>query len=83
MAAASRIHELDRVVLAESLPNYGLEAGDVGTVVLVHGGGTGYEVEFVALDGETVAVATVRADQVRPIAPRELTHARSYVGAGE
>ena len=33
-----------------------LEQGDIGTVVLIHQGGKGYEVEFVTLDGETVAI---------------------------
>jgi len=80
MATKRSIEELDRVVLTVPLPQFGLVAGDVGTVVLVHRGGAGYEVEFVALDGETVAVTTVRAKQVRPIAPRELTHARAYAG---
>lgn len=79
MAHTQPIKELDRVVLTEALPAHKLEAGDVGTVVLIHRGGEGFEVEFVALDGETVA--TVRAAQVRPILPRELTHARSYAGA--
>jgi hypothetical protein len=50
------IKELDQVVLARDLPEYGLCAGDIGMVVLVHRGGKGYEVEFVALDGETIAV---------------------------
>lgn len=34
------------------------------------------EVEFTALDGHTVAVATVDASHVRPITSREITHAR-------
>jgi len=33
----------------------------------VHEGGVGYEVEFIALDGETLAVTTLDADRVRPI----------------
>lgn len=70
------INELDQIVLIEDLPEYGLRAGDVGTVVLVHQNGKGYEVEFVALDGETLAVTTLVAGQVRPIAKRELTSAR-------
>ena len=69
------IQELDRIVLTRDLPAHGLEAGDVGTVVLVHAGG-GYEVEFVALDGETLAVASVRAEEVRPVGRREVPHAR-------
>ena len=67
--------ELDTVVLTEELPNYGLKAGDLGTVVLVHTHG-GYEVEFMALDGETVAVVSLSPDQVRTVRHREIAHAR-------
>jgi hypothetical protein len=70
------IQELDRVVLTADLSGHDLKAGDVGTVVLVHGQGEGYEVEFVTLDGETVAVVSVFASQVRPIERREIAHAR-------
>ena len=45
------IKELDTIVLTVDLPAFGLHAGDLGTVVLVHKHG-GYEVEFVTLDGE-------------------------------
>ena len=69
------IRELDRVVLTADLPEYGLKSGDVGTVVLVHDG-RGYEVEFVALDGETLAVVSVFPQQLRPIGHREIAHAR-------
>lgn len=55
------IHELDSVVLTGDLPEHGLRAGDVGTVVLVHREGEGFEVEFVALDGETIAVISLIA----------------------
>jgi Domain of unknown function (DUF4926) len=70
------IAELDRVILTEDLPEYGLKAGDIGTVVLLHRGGEGYEVEFAALTGETLAVTSVLASQVRPAMPNELPHAR-------
>ena len=73
------IHELDRVVLTRKLPELGLDAGDLGTVVLVHQGGSGYEVEFVTLAGETLAVATLSADDVRPIDRNEIAHARALV----
>ncbi|MCC7447508.1 MAG: DUF4926 domain-containing protein, partial [Anaerolineae bacterium] len=49
------IEELDSVVLTVDLPEHSLVAGDIGTVVLVHGKGEGYEVEFVTLDGQTIA----------------------------
>jgi hypothetical protein len=71
------IKEHDRVVLTASLPEHGLEPGDVGTVVHVYEDGLAYEVEFVALDGHTAAVVTVETSQVRPIARDEITHARS------
>jgi len=70
------INELDRVVLASELPEHGLQVGDLGTVVLVHDQGKGYEVEFVSLDGETVAVVSLLANQVRTIRRREVPHAR-------
>jgi hypothetical protein len=43
------IEEHDCVVLTANLPAEGLEAGDVGTVVHIHKGGEGYEVEFMTL----------------------------------
>lgn len=70
------IREHDLAVLTCDIPDEHLKAGDVGTVVHVHEGGRGYEVEFMTLDGETVAVVTVLASQVRPIRRREVTHAR-------
>ena len=38
--------ELEMVVLRRDLPEARLEAGDVGTVVLAHAAGAGFEVEF-------------------------------------
>lgn len=70
------ILEHDRIVLTTARPEVGLLAGDVGTVVHVYGDGKGYEIEFVALDGHTTAVVTVKSDQVRPITPRDMTHTR-------
>lgn len=69
------IRELDSVVLACDRPEHGLKRGDVGTVVLVHAG-AGYEVEFMTLDGETLAVVSLRDKQLRPIGRREIAHAR-------
>jgi Domain of unknown function (DUF4926) len=67
------LQENELAVLTVDLPEYGLKAGDVGTVVLVHGR-KGYEVEFMTLDGETVAVSSLQAAQVRPISSREVAH---------
>jgi len=63
------------------LPAERLAAGDIGTVVHIHRDGEGYEVEFMTLDGQTVAVSTLLAGQVRPIAQREIAHARSLAAA--
>ena len=75
------IKELDDVVLQVDLPEKGLTQGDLGTVVLIHQGGAGYEVEFTALDGETLAVVTLSALQVRPARYHEIAHARDVVFA--
>lgn len=40
---------------------------DIGTVVLLHADGKGYEVEFVTLGGEIIAVTRVLTTQVHPI----------------
>jgi hypothetical protein len=53
------IRELDTVVLTTDLRKLGLQRGDIGTVLLKHGS-RGYEVEFMTLDGRTVAVVAVR-----------------------
>ena len=50
--------------------------GDVGTVVHVHPNGAAFVVEFTALDGETIAIATVLPSQARPVTKADLTHAR-------
>lgn len=70
------IKEHDRIVLTESVPAEGLEAGDVGTVVHLYAGGKAYEVEFLALDGHTRAVTTLEAAQVRPVTRRDMAHTR-------
>jgi hypothetical protein len=70
------INEHDCVVLTQDLPNEKLKAGDIGTVVHAHQEGAGFEVEFMTLAGETVAVATLLPSQVRPIARRDIAHVR-------
>jgi len=70
------IKEHDRVVLKRGIPEQGLKAGDVGTVIHVYKKGEAFEVEFLTLHGETVALATLEASQVRAVLKREITHAR-------
>ncbi|MBX9824129.1 MAG: DUF4926 domain-containing protein [Xanthobacteraceae bacterium] len=71
------ISEMDLVVLKRDLPPQRLAVGDVGTVVLVHQQGQGYEVEFTTLSGDTIAVVTLDASDVRPVEAREIVHARA------
>jgi len=70
------IEKLEDVILTCDLPEHGLTRGDIGTVVLIHKAGKGYEVEFTTLSGETVAVVTLTANQVRPSNAREIAHVR-------
>jgi hypothetical protein len=70
------IKELERVALTEDFPEHRLKAGDIGTVVHVHGDGEGYMVEFFILDGKTLDVITVSASQIRRIGSKEIANAR-------
>ena len=45
-------------------------------MVHAYNDGQAFEVEFITLDGETAAVVTVEASQVRPVSGREISHAR-------
>lgn len=75
------IKEHDSIVLLQNLPEKSLKAGDIGTVVHVHKDGAGYEVEFMTLAGETVAIVTLLPSQLRPIARRDLAHVRQIPAA--
>jgi hypothetical protein len=75
------IKEHDCVVMTRNLTEEGLEAGDVGTVVHIHKEGAGYEVEFMTLTGETVAIVTLLAGHVRPLNRRDLAHTRELTTA--
>jgi hypothetical protein len=70
------IKEHERAVLNTDIPAEGLKAGDVGTVVHIYKDAKACEMEFVTLDGQTAAVVTLEMDQVRPVKPREIPHAR-------
>ena len=68
--------ELDTVVLTRAMPEAGLAAGDVGAIVHAYPDHSTFEVEFVGLTGETIAILTVPADAVRAVRPREIATAR-------
>ena len=75
------IKEHDSVVLTQDLTGTSLKAGDVGTIVHVHQGGAGYEVEFMTLAGETIMVATLLPSQIRAISRRDVAHVRELQSA--
>jgi len=70
------IKEHDRIVLLKDLTEDGLQAGDVGTVIHIHRQGEAFEVEFMTLDGGTVAVVTLLSSQIRAVSKRDITHVR-------
>lgn len=70
------IEELRAVVLARSVPDFGLEPGDLGTVVHAYRDGEAYEVEFMTGDGNTVAVLTLESTEIRRLRDEEILHAR-------
>ena len=70
------IKEHDRIVLLKDLPEDGLQSGDVGTVVHIYPRGEAFEVEFMTLDGGTVAVITLLSSQIRAVSKRDITHVR-------
>jgi hypothetical protein len=79
------MEELDRFVLTEDVPDHSLQAGDLGTIVMVHqtdgdyAGPAGYTAEFTYLTGETRAVVDLRPDQVRPAEAGEVARATKAV----
>ena len=75
------IHELDTVVLTHDIPDHGLKMGDVGAVVHGYADGTAFEVEFLTGDAKTVAVLTLKENDIRAIQPDEILHVRDFLSA--
>ena len=75
------IREHDRIVLLKDVPGEGLKTGDVGTVVHIYRDGEAFEVEFMTLDGGTVAVVTLPASSLRSVSNRDITHVRELSAA--
>lgn len=72
-----RFKELDTVVLARDLPEYGLRRGDLGAIVHVFEP-DGLEVEFVTASGRTEALVSLRAVDVRSVADTDLIAVRQF-----
>ena len=75
------IKDLDIVALLRDLPDDALERGQTGTIVLTHGNGEAYEVEFipgpVAAGGSVVA--TVRSEDLLKLKAYKRVTAKSVV----
>jgi len=70
------IREHDLVVLRRDKREWGLEVGDVGTVVLVYPKG-GYMVEFVDHEGNTLALLDLAEEEVEPLRGPALLRAKT------
>jgi hypothetical protein len=70
-----RFKTLECVVLDRDLPEHGLRKGDLGTVVEVYEP-DGVEVEFVAPSGETRAVVTLPARDLRGVSSSDVLAVR-------
>ncbi|MBL8162431.1 MAG: DUF4926 domain-containing protein [Anaerolineae bacterium] len=70
------IQELDRVALTVDLPEHQLKVGDIGMIVHIYADHKGYEIEFVTLSGDFVALVSVYPDQIRQIDQGEIANAR-------
>jgi len=70
------INELSSVVLNRDIEEYGLQIGDIGTVVHCYEDKLAFEVEFVNGQGETIAVLTLESKDIRPMHSKEILHVR-------
>jgi Domain of unknown function (DUF4926) len=72
------------VILTADLPQHGLCAGDVGTLVerhVVPGREEGYSIEFFDMTGRTVAIVVVPESQIRIPSPADRPAARTLIKA--
>lgn len=69
------------VVLTENIPDTGIEVGDVGVIIHIHAQGAAYEVEFMALNGETLNIQTLQPHQIREAGNRDIPHVRERIAA--
>jgi hypothetical protein len=70
----------ERVVLTEDLPMEGLKVGDVGVIVEHYpareGLPEGFELEFFSASGDTIAVVSVPASNIRKATERDMLSVR-------
>jgi len=69
------VKPLDVVVLEHDIPARGLRRGDLGAIVEVYGPDT-FEVEFVSASGQTQALVTLKASDIRAANDRDQVSVR-------
>ena len=75
------IKELDTIVLTRDLPENGLKQGDIGAVVHIYEESKAFEVEFITGQGDTVAVVTLKSQDIRLLQDKEILHVRKLQAA--
>ena len=60
------VQELDTVVLTHDVSGHRLKKGDIGAVVHRYSDGKAFDVEFVTETGQTTAVVSLAASDIRP-----------------
>lgn len=75
------IKEFEQAVLTIDLPDDGLVAGDVGTVIDITTDDKSATLEFFNFAGETVKIVSVHMEDLRPVSANEVMHARPVKSA--
>jgi len=68
--------ELDMIVLTYDIEEFGLKQGDIGTIVHCYKDNKAFEAEFVTADGRTIALLTLKPEEIRSLKNREVLHVR-------
>jgi ATP-dependent exoDNAse (exonuclease V) alpha subunit len=68
--------ELDIIAITHDIEESGLKQGDIGTIVHCYKDNKAFEIEFVTADGKTVALLTLKSEDIRSLKDREVLHVR-------
>jgi len=76
------INELDIVALTHDIAKNNLKQGDIGAVVHCYKDDASFEVEFVSVEGKTIALLALNREDIRPlggIETQEVLHVRELL----
>ena len=68
--------ELDTIVFTHDIEEFSLKQGDIGTIVHCYKDNKAFEAEFVTADGRTIALLTLKPEEIRSLRKREVLHVR-------